>query len=69
MATILHPREFTDNANVPNSTKTAVVTFNAGPDEYSFMTDGQSVCDVARIAVERFNSQWWREWQNLVGSD
>ena len=36
-----------------------VVTFYGGADEYSFVTAGKSVCDVASIALERFNSEWW----------
>ena len=48
-----------DNSNVSNRTKTAVVSFHAGPDVYSFVTEGTSVCDVASIALERFNSDWW----------
>ena len=44
---------------MPNRTKTAVVSFQAGPHGYSFVTEGTSVCDVASIALERFNSEWW----------
>ena len=49
---------FTDNASVPS--KTAVVSFQAGSDGYSFVTEGTSVCHVASIALERFNSDWWK---------
>ena len=45
--------------NVSNRTKTAVVSFHAGPEVYSFVTEGTSVCNVASIALERFNSEWW----------
>ena len=48
-----------DSLRFTNSTKTAVVRFHNGPDEYVFVTAGKSVCDVARIALERFNSDWW----------
>ena len=30
-----------------------------GPYEYSFVTEGESVCNVASIALKRFNSEWW----------
>ena len=49
---------FTDNASVPS--KTAVVSFQAGSAGYSFVTEGTSVCHVASIALERFNSDWWK---------
>ena len=47
--------------NVSNRTKTAVVSFHAGPEVYSFVTEGTSVCNVASIALERFNSEWWHD--------
>lgn len=45
---------------VPNSTKTAVVSFHDGPDEYVFVTTGNSVCHAANNALDRFNSDWWK---------
>ena len=58
-AATLHQRTLADNAEVSHRSKTAVVSFQAGPHGYSFVTAGKSVCDVARIALERFNSDWW----------
>ncbi len=45
---------------MPIRTKTAVVSFQAGPHGYSFVTEGTSVCDVASVALERFYSDWWK---------
>ena len=59
-ATTLHLRTFADHAEVSHRSKTAVVSFYAGPNEYSFVAEGKSVCDVASIALERFNSDWWK---------
>lgn len=53
-------RQPSTDSDVPNSTKTAIVTFYWGPDEYSFVTAGRSVCHVASIAQERFSSDWWQ---------
>jgi len=58
-ATILHSYPSADIAAAPNSTKTAIVRFHNGPDEYVFVTAGKSACDVASIALERFDSEWW----------
>ena len=56
-------RQPSTDSDVPNSTKTAIVTFYWGPDEYSFVTAGRSVCHVASIALERFSSDWWQGCQ------
>jgi hypothetical protein len=45
---------------VPDTTKTAVVSFNDGPDEYVLVLAGKSVCDAAHNALERFNSDCWK---------
>ena len=51
---------FADNAHVPKRTQTVVVSFQVGPHGYSFVTEGTSVCDVARIAPERVSNDWWK---------